>query len=50
MLVSEPLEVLDESALMAEQDGSWQRQRALEAGDKLSFEEYLAANAGSSVE
>jgi glutamate--cysteine ligase len=50
MLVSEPLEVLDASALMAEQDGSWQRQRALEAGDTLSFEEYLAANAGSSDE
>ncbi|KAB8311548.1 glutamate--cysteine ligase [Rouxiella chamberiensis] len=50
MLVSESLEVLDASALMAEQDGSWQRQRTLEAGDTLNFEEYLAANAGSSDE
>jgi len=50
MLISEPLEVLDESALLAEQDGSWQRQRDMEAGDKLSLEDYLAAHAGGTEE
>jgi len=50
MLVSEPLEVLDESALLAEQDGSWHRQRDMEAGDTLSLEDYLAAHAGGTEE
>ncbi|NMP27885.1 glutamate--cysteine ligase [Rahnella sp. SAP-1] len=42
MLSEEPLEVLTEQQLATEYHESWQRQRSLEANDKLSFEEYLA--------
>lgn len=43
MLLQESLEILTPEALAAECAASWQRQRDLEANDKLSFEEYLAA-------
>ena len=43
MLIEEPMEVLTEKQLAEEHDASWQRQRSLEAGDKLSLEEYLAS-------
>jgi len=43
MLIDEPLEILTEQQLANEFDESRLRQRNLEANDKLSFEEYLAA-------
>jgi len=43
MLQQEPLEILTAEALEEECKASWQRQRDLEANDKLSFEEYLIA-------
>lgn len=46
MLLEEPLEILTEESLLAEYGKSWQRQHDLEAGDKLSFEQYLSENAG----
>ncbi|TPG62215.1 glutamate--cysteine ligase [Ewingella americana] len=46
ILLQEPLEILSAEKLAAECEASWQRQRDLEANDKLSFEEYLAALAG----
>jgi len=46
-LCTEPLEVLNEEQFAMEQAASWLRQREIEAGDKLSFEQYLAQhNAG----
>ncbi len=41
MLCDEPLEILTEDALAAEQALSWQRQREREAADTMSFDEYL---------
>ncbi|WP_213991487.1 glutamate--cysteine ligase [Sodalis sp. dw_96] len=46
MLCDEPLEILTEETLAAEQARSWQRQRELEMADTLSFEEYLAKQNG----
>lgn len=46
-LCDEPFEVLDEAQLTAEQARSWQRQREIERGDTMSFEQFLAQhNAG----
>ncbi|SNC58561.1 glutamate--cysteine ligase [Sodalis endosymbiont of Henestaris halophilus] len=42
-LRDEPLQVLSEAQLDAEKIRSWQRQRALEAADELSFNEFLAS-------
>ncbi|OMQ22218.1 glutamate--cysteine ligase [Serratia oryzae] len=46
MLMKEPLELLTEEQLAQEQKASWQRQHELEAGDTLSFDEFLKANGG----
>ncbi|AHF73412.1 glutamate--cysteine ligase [Candidatus Sodalis pierantonius str. SOPE] len=45
-LCDEPLEVLKEAQLDDERIRSWQRQRALEAADSLSFDEFLASQNG----
>ncbi|KEY60986.1 glutamate--cysteine ligase [Serratia sp. DD3] len=46
ILVSEPLEILTEAQLEQEQKSSWQRQYEIEAGDTLTFDEFLKANGG----
>ncbi|WP_114195782.1 glutamate--cysteine ligase [Edaphovirga cremea] len=46
MLIDEPLEVLTEDQLSQEREASIQRQKELEASDTLSFEAFLARNAG----
>lgn len=46
MLNEESLEILNETELAKEQEASWQRQRDIEAGDTLSFEEFLKQNGG----
>ncbi|WP_410016315.1 glutamate--cysteine ligase [Sodalis sp. C49] len=46
-LCDEPLEILNEELLAKEQARSWQRQREIEAGDSVSFEQFVAQhNAG----
>ncbi|BDH44814.1 glutamate--cysteine ligase [Salmonella enterica subsp. enterica serovar Choleraesuis] len=46
MLSNEPLEILSEEDFKREAADSWKRQRELEASDKMSFDEFLAKNAG----
>ncbi|PVZ85657.1 glutamate--cysteine ligase [Serratia sp. S1B] len=46
ILVAEPLEILTEAQLEQEQKSSWQRQHEIEAGDTLTFDEFLKANGG----
>lgn len=42
MLISEPLEILSVKDFESAAAASWIRQRELEAGDKMSFDEFLA--------